>query len=58
MDLLQRTKLLALEIAHLIEFGDLNDFQTYGKIGDKIEKLSDLRLDIIKKIQIDTRCNI
>lgn len=48
MDLLQRTKLLALEIAHLIEFGDLNDFQTYGKIGDKIEKLYDLRLDIIK----------
>lgn len=40
--------MLALEIVNLIDNGDPNNFQTYGRIGDNIEKLADLRLDIVK----------
>lgn len=40
--------MLALEIVNLIDNGDPNNFQTYGRIGDNIEKLAELRLDIVK----------
>ena len=48
MKTLEKTKMLALEIVNLIDNGDPNNFQTYGRIGDNIEKLADLRLDIVK----------
>lgn len=48
MKILEKTKLLALEIVNLIDNGDPNNFQTYGRIGDNIEKLADLRLEVVK----------
>lgn len=48
MELLNKVKLYALEIVNLIDNGDLQKFETYGMIGDKIDKLSDLRLNVIK----------
>ena len=48
MGLLDKVKLYALEIVNLIDNGDLNSFETYGKIGDLIEKLDYNRLDVVK----------
>lgn len=48
MRLLDKVKLYALEIVNLIDYGDLNSFETYGKIGDLIDKLSFIRLDVVK----------
>lgn len=45
---LNNVKLCALEIINLIDNGDLTQNETYGKIGDKIENLYNLRLEIIK----------
>ena len=48
MGTIEKVKMLTLEIINLIDNGNPNDFKTYGKIGDNIEKLADLRLDIVK----------
>ena len=48
MGTLNNAKLLALEIVNLIDNGDLSKSETYGKIGDKIENLCNLRLEIIR----------
>ena len=48
LGLLDKVKLYALEIVNLIDNGNLESFQTYGKIGDLIYKLGFMRLDVIK----------
>jgi hypothetical protein len=48
MRLLDKVKLYALEIVNLIDNGDLESFETYGKIGDLIDKLDYHRLDVVK----------
>ena len=48
MGLLEKVKLYALEIVNLIDNGDLESFETYGKIGDLIDKLDFIRLDVVK----------
>lgn len=48
MELLKEVKLMALEIVNLIDNSAPNNAGFYGKIGENIEKLYALRLDIIK----------
>ena len=48
MKLLDKVKMYALEIVNLIDNGDLESFETFGKIGDRIDKLSEVRLDVLK----------
>lgn len=48
MKLLDKVKFYALEIINLIDYGNLESFETYGKIGDLIENLGSLRLDVVK----------
>lgn len=48
MKLLSKVKLYALEIVNLIDNGNLEDFKTFGIIGDKIEKLGELRLEVVR----------
>lgn len=50
MKLLDRVKLYALEIVNLIDNGNLESFETYGKIGDRIDRLADVRLDVLKSL--------
>lgn len=48
MEVLDKAKLYALEIINLIDNCNLNDFKTYGQIGELIEKLGYIRLDVLK----------
>lgn len=48
MEMFEQVKVLALEILHLIDYGDIDNPKTYANLGDKIEKLANMRLDIIK----------
>lgn len=50
MEVLEKTKLYALEIVNLIDNGNLQDFKTYGKIGEVIEKLDNIRLEVLKTL--------
>ena len=48
MALLDNVKAYALNIVDLIDNGDLESFETYGKIGDLIEKLRYTRIQVVK----------
>ena len=48
MNALQKAKILALEMVVLIDNANKENHQTYKKIGNIIEELQYLRLDIIK----------